>query len=159
MVEFHGEWCPCSVNICLKERLDNIWLAVPGGSFGMTFQIRAGPLSREHRCGAEFVTTKIVPGLISTFFFLLLLQLAWDDGINPEPASSVTPPCAGDSCLIRTKGLLICALLASQNCGSSQFIANANRWCVVEVLLAKFGSLGTPKKAKRPPTLRGFCGN
>lgn len=61
VVEFHRGWCPCSLNICLKERLDNIWLAVPGGSFGITFQIRDGPLSRKYCCSVEFITTKIVP--------------------------------------------------------------------------------------------------
>lgn len=110
---------------------------IPRWLFGTVFQLRGGTLSNKHRCGAEFITPKTVPRrsgpILTLFVFLLLLQLAWDDGINTGLHSSVAPPFAGHSCLICTKRLLTSALSASQNCWSSQLTASANRLCCQDI--------------------------
>lgn len=72
--------------------------------------------------------------VLTSFSRLLLLQLAWDDGMNTGTAFQCGPTiCWWQLPYLHQEAADLSALLASQNCWSSQLTATTNRLCYQDI--------------------------
>ena len=72
--------------------------------------------------------------VLTSFSRLLLLQLAWDDGMNTGTAFQCGPTiCWRQLPYLHQEAADLSALLASQNCWSSQLTATTNRLCYQDI--------------------------